>query len=278
VDSCSAGKGKARSAGLEEAVSTILRILHWRCQAAEEEYERSPQYRLGVLKSHKRRYTVLCNPQEEIVSSAHTFDPRIDAYIAKSRPFAQPILIHLREQVHKACPGVAETIKWSRPFFEYKGVILCNMSAFKEHCTFGFWGEEISSVLREAKVLQPDAMGSLGRLARIEDLPANKQMLDLIRKAAAFVDSGQYTSPIAARRKVVKAPAPAVEAPPEFTRALKANKKASAAFAAFSPSCKREYVDWIAGAKRAETRDKRIATAIEWIGQGKQRNWKYQNC
>ncbi len=212
------------------------------------------------------------------MNPTHTFDPRIDAYIAKSQPFAQPILLHLRELVHKACPGVVETIKWSRPFFEYKGVILGNMSAFKEHCSFGFWGEEISAVLREAKVLQPDAMGSLGRLTQIEDLPAKKQMLDLLRKAVAFIDSGQYTSPIAARQRVVKAPAPAVKAPPEFTKALKANRKASAVFSALSPSCKREYVEWIADAKRAETREKRIATAIDWISEGKQRNWKYQNC
>jgi uncharacterized protein YdeI (YjbR/CyaY-like superfamily) len=212
------------------------------------------------------------------VRPTDAFDSRIDLYIAKARPFAQPILIHLRELVHKACPGVVETIKWSRPFFEYKGVILGNMSAFNEHCSFGFWGEEISAVLRDAKILQPDAMGSLGRLTRIEDLPANKQMLSSLRKAAAFIDSGQYTSPIAARHRVVKAPAPAAETPPEFARALKANKKASAAFAAFSPSCKKEYVEWIADAKRAETRDKRIATAIDWISEGKQRNWKYQNC
>lgn len=212
------------------------------------------------------------------MSPTNTFDSRIDLYIAKSRPFAQSLLNHLRELVHKACPGVVETIKWSRPFFEYKGVILGNMSAFKEHCSFGFWGEEISAVLRDARVLKPDAMGSLGRLTRIEDLPSNKQMLDLISRATAFIESGQYTSPIAARHKVVKAPAPAVEAPPEFTRALKANKKASAAFAAFSPSCKREYVEWIAEARRAETREKRITTAIDWISEGKQRNWKYQNC
>lgn len=212
------------------------------------------------------------------MSSTHLFEPRIDAYIAKSKPFAQPILIHIRELVHTACPAVGETIKWSRPFFEYKGAILGNMSAFKEHCTFGFWGEEISAVLCEAKVLQPDAMGSLGRLTRLQDLPADKRMISLLRQAVGFIDSGQYTSPIAARHKVVKAPAPTPEAPTEFSRALKANKKAAAAFAAFSPGCKREYIEWIADAKRAETRDKRIATAIDWISECKQRNWKYQNC
>jgi uncharacterized protein YdeI (YjbR/CyaY-like superfamily) len=212
------------------------------------------------------------------VSPTGTFDPRIDAYIAKSKPFAQPILAHIRKLVHKACPGAVETIKWSRPFFEYKSAILCNMSSFKEHCSFGFWGKEISAVLRDAKVLQPGAMGSLGRLTRVEDLPSDKHMLGLLSQAVAFIDSGNYTSPIAARQRVVKAPAPAAQAPPEFTKALKANKKASVAFAAFSPSCKREYIEWIADAKRAETRGKRIATAIDWISEGKQRNWKYQIC
>ena len=181
-------------------------------------------------------------------------EPRVDLYIAKAKPFAQPILIHLRDLVHKACPGVVETIKWSRPFFEYKGAILGNMSAFKEHCSFGFWGEEISAVLRESKILQPDAMGSLGRITRLEDLPSDKQMLSLLRQAKSFVDSGEYTSPITARQKVVKAPAATPEAPPEFARALKANKKASAAFEAFSPSCKREYVESIAECRPRDSR------------------------
>jgi hypothetical protein len=210
------------------------------------------------------------------VTSTDTLDPRVDAYIAKSKPFAQPVLEHIRQLVHKACPAAVETIKWSRPFFEYKGAILGNMSAFKEHSSFGFWGEEIAAVLREQKLLQPDAMGSLGRITRVEDLPPAKQLLSLLRQAAAFIDNGHYTSPVAARQKVVKAPAPALEAPPAFTRALKADKKASATFANFSPSCKREYIEWIADAKREETRDKRIATALEWIGEGKPRNWKYQ--
>ena len=205
-------------------------------------------------------------------------NPRVDAYVAKVQPFAQPILWHLRDLVHKGCPEVEETIKWSRPFFEYRGAILFSMSGFKEHCSFGFWGVEIGTVLREAKVLQEGGMGSLGRITTIKDLPPDKQMLGWIRQAAGFVASGNYTSPIAASNRVVKAPKAAVEAPAEFTAALKKNKKAATVFAAFSPSCKREYVEWIADAKRAETREKRIASAIEWIAEGNQRNWKYQNC
>src|SRR5471032_3099082 len=103
--------------------------------------------------------------------TTQNLNPKVDAYIAKAQPFAQPILAHLRKLVHKGCPKVEETIKWSRPFFEYRGAILCNMSAFKEHCSFGFWGEEIGVVLREAKVLQGDAMGSFGRITRVDELP-----------------------------------------------------------------------------------------------------------
>jgi uncharacterized protein YdeI (YjbR/CyaY-like superfamily) len=216
--------------------------------------------------------------EERVVSPADSFNPKVDVYIAKAKPFAKPILDYLRELVHTACPDVVETIKWSRPFFEHRGMILGNMSAFNEHCSFGFWGEEIGAVLRNAKLLQPDAMGSLGRITRVEDLPPKKELSALLKRAVAFIDSGQYTSPVAARRKVVKAPKTAPEAPPEFAQALKADKKAATVFAAFSPSCRREYLEWIAEAKRPETRDKRIVTAVEWISEGKQRNWKYQNC
>jgi uncharacterized protein YdeI (YjbR/CyaY-like superfamily) len=212
------------------------------------------------------------------MASTNTFDARVDAYIAHAQPFAQPILIHLRELVHKACPDVVESFKWSRPFFEYKGVILGNVSAFNEHCSFGFWGEEIGAILREANVVQDGGMGSLGRITTVKDLPSNKQMLGWLRQAATFIDTGNHTSVIVARSKVVKAPKAELETPAEFTKALKANKQAAKVFAAFSPSCKHEYIEWIAEAKRPETRDKRIAQSIEWIAEGKRRNWKYQNC
>jgi len=206
------------------------------------------------------------------------WNPKVDAYLAKAQPFAQPILFHLREVVHKACPGIEETIKWSRPFFEYRGAILGNMSAFKAHCSFGFWGEEIGAALREAGALRDGGMGSLGRITTLKDLPPDKLLLGWIRQAAAFIKSGQYTSPIAARHKVAKLPKPKIETPAEFSAALQKNKKAASVFSAFSPSCKREYVEWIADAKRQETRTKRIADAVVWIAEGKQRNWRYQDC
>lgn len=209
--------------------------------------------------------------------SSENLNPSVDKYIAKARPFAQPILQHLRGLIHKACPKVEESIKWSRPFFEYRGAILCNISGFKEHCSFGFWGEEIAAILRDANALRAEGMGSLGRITSLKDLPTDQQMLSWIRQAAAFVDSGKYTSPIAARRRAVKAPQRPVKIPTGFAAALKKNRKAAIVFEKFSPSCKRDYVDWIADAKRPETRDKRIATAIEWIAVGKRRNWKYES-
>jgi len=205
-------------------------------------------------------------------------NPKVDAYIEKAKPFAQPILEHIRSLFHKGCPDVEEAIKWSMPFFVYKGAILANMAAFKEHCSCGFWGKEISAAVREAGAAKPgEGMGLLGKIASVKDLPPDKQMLGWIRQAAALVDSGSYTSPMVGRaERAAKRPQP--KASPELAAALKKNKKASAVFENFSPSCKREYIEWIAEAKREETRDKRIAQAVEWIAEGKQRNWKYQNC
>jgi uncharacterized protein YdeI (YjbR/CyaY-like superfamily) len=200
----------------------------------------------------------------------------VDTYIDRAQPFAIPILLHLRKLIHKACPQVEESIKWSRPFFSYRGTILCNISAFKHHCSLGFWGEEIAAVLRHADALQPGAMGSLGRITSLKDLPADKLLLDWLRQAIGFIESGTYTSPITARQKVAKAPGPTTETPTDFLDALAANQPASAVYAAFSPSCRREYLEWITTAKRPTTRAARIATALTWIAQGKQRNWKYQ--
>ena len=205
-------------------------------------------------------------------------DPKVDVYIAKAAPFAQPVLAHLRRMVHEACPEAVEAIKWGRPFFLHRGTILCNISGFKEHCSFGFWGAEIGRVLREDGVLQAGGMGSLGRIGSLKDLPPEKQMLGYLRQAVALIESGKGENRLVVARRVVKAQRPPVEAPAEFTVALKKNKAANAAYAALSPSCQREYVEWIADAKRAETRERRIAQAVEWIGKGKQRNWKYQGC
>ena len=198
-------------------------------------------------------------------------NPKVDAYIEKAKPFAQPILERLRDLMHKACPNVEEAIKWSQPFFVYKGTILGNMSGFKEHCHFGFWDKGMAEEVRNS------GQGPLRRVTSVRDLPSDKQMLGWIRQAASNIDHGEYQSPIVARNKAKSKTAKReLEIPADFAAALKKNKDASAAFAAFSPSCRREYIEWIVEAKREETRAKRIATAVEWIREGKQRNWKYQ--
>jgi uncharacterized protein YdeI (YjbR/CyaY-like superfamily) len=203
-----------------------------------------------------------------------SMNPKVDEYIEKAAPFARPVLEHLRTLVHQACPEVTEEIKWSRPFFMHRGQMLGNISAFKAHCSFGLWGSEIAAVMRKDGILSSEGMGSVGKITSLKDLPADKALLGYIRQAATFVESGSRTMP-ARVAKESKAP---IEVPAELTAALKKNNAAKATFAAFSPSCKREYVEWVAEAKQAATRDRRVAQAVEWMAEGKQRNWKYQEC
>ncbi len=195
-------------------------------------------------------------------------DKRIDAYIAKSADFARPILNELRAIVHDACPEVEETIKWSFPNFTYKGKILCSMAAFKEHCAFNFWrGGEVL----DQKHKSHEAMGQFGRIASIKDLPPKKVIIDYLRKAMDLQDSG--TKPARPKPKTEKKE---LVVPDYFTAALKKDKKVQAAFEGFSYSHKKEYLEWITEAKTDETRQRRIATALEWLAEGKSRNWKYE--
>jgi uncharacterized protein YdeI (YjbR/CyaY-like superfamily) len=206
-------------------------------------------------------------------TATSAMNPKVDAYIAKAAPFAQPVLEHLRELVHTACPDVEEAIKWSMPFFVYKGQILGNMAAFKAHCSFGLWGGEVTAMMRKDGVLSDDGMGKLGKISSVKELPKDRDFMGYVREAAAFIEDGGKTM----QRKPKEAK-PEAEVPAELAAALKKNKSAAKVFAEFSPGCRREYVDWIAEAKRAETKEKRVAQAVEWIAEGKQRNWKYQNC
>ena len=188
-------------------------------------------------------------------------DPRIDAYIAKAAPFARPILIHLRKLVHAGCPEVEESVKWSNPSFAHKG-IMCGMAAFKEHCAFGFW--------KHALVVGGDgdraAMGSFGRITSLDDLPPDKTIIGYVKKAAELNASGV---------KPPRAPKAPIRVPADVTGALRKNARARRHFEGFSPSHRREYLEWITEAKTDATRQKRLATAIAWIAEGKGRNWKY---
>jgi|ERR1051326_14458 uncharacterized protein YdeI (YjbR/CyaY-like superfamily) len=191
-------------------------------------------------------------------------DPRIDEYIAKSAEFAKPVLAHLRELVHMACPGVEETLKWRNPSFMYKG-LLCGMAAFKQHCIFGFW--------KDALLFDRKAPSKIAdRITSLSELPSDKILLGYIRKAAMLNEN------------VVKIPKPKPKpkkelvVPSDLISALKTNKQALSTFEDFSYSHKKEYVEWISEAKREETRTQRLTTAVAWMAEGKARNWKYEGC
>lgn len=200
-------------------------------------------------------------------------DKRIDAYIAKSADFARPILTHIRELVHKACPDVEETMKWSFPHFDYKGSMMCSMASFKQHCAFGFWK---AALMKDADKLigmakTEVAMGHMGRITSVKDLPSDKVMLSYIKEAMRLNDEN------------VKLPSKAKTAvnekelvvPAYFLSALKRDTKAKKVFDTFSPGKKKEYIEWLTDAKTDATREKRLETALEWIGEGKARHWKY---
>jgi uncharacterized protein YdeI (YjbR/CyaY-like superfamily) len=195
-----------------------------------------------------------------------TRDPRVDAYIAKQAEFARPILTHLREVVHGACPKVEEDIKWGAPFFMYHGT-MCQMAAFKQHVAFGFWKDAL--VVGRSSGDDDRAAGQFGRITSVKDLPSKTELTRYIKKAMQINEEGITV------QKAKKA-RPALPVPPELSAALAKNKKARAAFEAFPPSHKRDYSEWIGEAKREETKAARVAQAVEWIAEGKPRHWKYQ--
>jgi len=196
-----------------------------------------------------------------------TTDPRVDAYIEKSKPFAQPILKRIRKAVHVGCPGVVETIKWSMPAFEYKGPLV-GMAAFKGHCTLGFWkGSLLKSVPADRR---GDAMGQFGRFESIGDVPSEAALARIVKEAAALNEAGVKV----ARKKA--APKPPPKAPSYLLAALKRRANALPAWKTFPPSHQREYIQWITEAKTDETRTRRLETALAWIAEGKGRNRKYE--
>jgi hypothetical protein len=195
-------------------------------------------------------------------------DPRVDAYIAKSAPFARPILRRMRAIVHAGCPAAEETLKWGAPAFTHRG-LLCGMAAFKRHCTFGFWKHTL--VIGKTRVnAEQAAWGQFGRITDASELPSDRVMLAWVKKATRLNDEGV---------KVPRKPRPAggrpLSVPAYFMSAVRKNGKALATFRGFSPSCKREYLEWVTEAKTEATRARRLATAVEWMAEGKIRNWKY---
>jgi uncharacterized protein YdeI (YjbR/CyaY-like superfamily) len=196
-----------------------------------------------------------------------SFDPRIDAYIEKQAEFARPILTHIRERMHIALPEIEEAIKWSHGFFSYKGRPLAGMAAFKAHATFGFWDNAVGESASSAAMQR-------GKFTCVADLPDDATLDAQIREAAARIDAGKKPGWI----KRGGPPRPEAEVPPELAEALADDDAAAAAFNGFPPGCRREYCEWIAEAKRPETKARRVAEAVGWMREGKRRNWKYENC
>jgi uncharacterized protein YdeI (YjbR/CyaY-like superfamily) len=204
-------------------------------------------------------------------ASMPTYDPRVDAYIEKAPAYAKPILEHLRELVHKACPGVEETIKWRVPFFDYEGSPLFVIAAFKQHCKFGFWK---ASLLKDPKgllkVYDKAGMGHLDHITSLKNLPSDKILLAYMKEAIQFNEEGVKLPPRAKSAPKKELPVPAL-----LASALKKNKTAQIVFDGFPASHRKEYIQWIIEAKTEETQQKRVKTTIEWVAEGKQRNWKY---
>lgn len=192
-------------------------------------------------------------------------DPRFDRHLQDAPEFARPLLHELRARVHAICPDVVESVKWRMPAFEFHG-LLAGMAAFRAHCTFGFWKDRL---LRSDAALAP-LLDRLGRMTSVRDLPS-KAAFAKVMKAAMRLNVEGIGAP---RRRA--APRPELAVPPELVRALAASKRAKATFDAFAPSHRREYVQWIVEAKKDETRQRRIEQTIEWLAQGKHRNWQYE--
>jgi uncharacterized protein YdeI (YjbR/CyaY-like superfamily) len=192
-------------------------------------------------------------------------DARIDAYIDGRAEFARPILAWLRDRVHAACPQAGEAMKWSMPFFTIDGRPLANMAGFKAHVGFGFWERDANATGQEG-----DAMGQFGRIESLADLPDAADFEALVAAAAARIEAGEVP------KRAAKPAKPEAEVPPELAEALAGDATASAVFAGFPPSARRDYCEWIAEAKRPETKAKRVADALVWLREGKRRNWKHE--
>jgi uncharacterized protein YdeI (YjbR/CyaY-like superfamily) len=222
--------------------------------------------------NHRSELSVLRSSRPSaLYSHAAKKDPRIDAYIAEAAPFAQPILKHLRKLVHQGCPDVEEAIKWSMPAFLHQGKILCHLAAFKAHAAFGFWHQGMEKILAADGFKSGEAMGLLGKLKSRDDLPPDKKLVGYIQAAVKLQASD-------APSRAPKHLRPALSEPPDLADGLKRSKKASGVWATFSPSARREYIEWITEAKRPETREQRLLTTLEWVAEGKPRHWKYKNC
>lgn len=189
-------------------------------------------------------------------------DPRIDEKIATAADFARPILEHLRALVHRTIPDAGEAIKWGMPHFTHKGKNLAAMNGFKAHCSFSIHGESHEG----------EGMGTLGKIASLADLPDDAELARRLHEARERIDRGEKE----AWRQAPPKPKRSLDVPDDLNVALAATPAAALFFDGLAPSHRYEYLEWITEAKRPETRAKRIGKAVEWLAEGKRRNWKYE--
>lgn len=195
---------------------------------------------------------------------------QVDAYITKAADHAKPVLKYLRNLVHEICPDVQEGMKWGFPHFDYKGM-MCSMAAFKQHCAFNFWKYALMKDAKEMLENNEKSMGHLGKIASLEDLPPARKIKAWIKEAMQLNEQN-----IKVTRRKKPADITAIVLPEILEKALQKDKKAAATFSAFSPSHKKEYIEWINEAKTEDTKNRRLATTLEWLSEGKKRNWKYE--
>lgn len=201
-----------------------------------------------------------------------SYDTRVDAYIANAAPFAQPVMVHLRELIHELCPDVEETQKWGVPSFEYKGMF-CGFAAFKKHFTFRFWKTPLVNDPHRVLTEDQTPEGTLARVTSLEDLPSDKIIKALILDAMRLNDEGIKVPGPERQKGVVKNEIPE----PEYvSKALEEAPEALAVWKKFAPSHRKEYLEWITEAKTEATRGKRLLQMIGQLKEGKQRHWKYQ--
>lgn len=203
-------------------------------------------------------------------------DACIDAYIARAQPFARPVLQHLRELVHEACPAIVETLKWSAPAYTLGGKIVCITPGFKAHCALVLWAKEMRAVLAADGLAATEGMGNLGKITTVKDLPPKRILVRYLKQAAAFATAPPSGRPSPSARPTKSA----LSTPPDLAAALKqkTHTAAAATWRGFTVAKRRDYIEWITDAKQEATRTRRLTTTLEWLAEGKIRNWKYQQC
>ena len=190
----------------------------------------------------------------------------VDDYIANAQ-FWQEELARLRDILQAT--SLVEEIKWGAPCYTHKGKNVVGIGGFKSY--FGLWFhqgallEDDKQVLINAQEGKTKALRQWRMTSRSDIKPATIRRY--VKAATALVDQG----------KAIKASrSQSVEVPAELRRSLQRTKGATAAFRQLRPGLQREYADYIASAKRDDTKRRRITKILPMISAGVGLNDKYR--